>query len=114
LPAEIRLESVRQVVYRSNYWALDVTPIEGVSMSGVRRAAHGEGVAYTGTLVNRLDVALSDPAVVIFPLNPVGRPLAAAYGSSALEVPAGGSWDFETDVVSDIGTDQAAFPAHGP
>lgn len=113
LPADI-VGDVGRVVYRCNYWVLDVTEIEGISISETRSVARGAGTAYRGTLVDGFDVPLSDPAVAIFPLNRAGRPLGVARGSSSIEVAPGGRWEFETDTVSEPGVDQAAYPAHGP
>jgi hypothetical protein len=113
-PADIRIADVSRVVYRCNYWVLDVTAIDGISVSRVRHVPRGNAAAYTGTLVNGFDAPLNNPAVSIFPLSRAGRPLGIARGSSAMEVPPGGRWEFETDTVSEPGVDQAAYPAHGP
>jgi hypothetical protein len=69
------------------------------------------GTAYTGTLVNGLDVAVSNPSVTVFPVNRVGRPLGVAIGSGTVEVPPGGSWAFDTNTVSAFGIDTYAYPA---
>ena len=114
LPSELVLEDVSQVVYRCNYWALKVTPIAGISISDVKAVARDGGVTYTGTLVNELDVALNDPSVAIFPVNSVGRPLGVALSGATLQLPPGGSWQFETNSVGDPGVDQAVYPASGP
>jgi hypothetical protein len=114
LPSDLPIERVRRVVYHCNYWVLDVTAIGGISISDVRSVPRSGGVAYTGTLFNGFDVPLSAPAVSVFPLNRVGRPLGVARGNGGRELAPGGSWDFETDVVTEAGVDQAAYPAHGP
>ena len=113
LPSDLQLQDVSQVVYRCNYWALQVTPIAGISISGVKAVARDGGVAYAGALVNELDVALNNPSVAIFPVNRGGRPLGVALGGATLQLPPGSQWEFETDVVSDPGVDQAAYPASG-
>jgi len=108
------IEDVRSVVYASGYWMLDVVAIDGVSLSQVQAVNRNGGVAYTGALVNGLDVALSHPTVAIFPINAVGRPLEVAYGGAMLEVPPGGTWDFETNTVSEAGVGYDAYPMGGP
>jgi hypothetical protein len=115
LPSDIVVEDVAHVVYWCNYWAVDdAAALAGISITDVRAVTREEGVAYTGTLVNALEVALSGPSVAIFPLNRVGRPLGVALGVGVDEVLPGGSWQFETNTVHDAGVDRAAYPAHGP
>lgn len=115
LPSAMEIETVRHVVYWCNYWAVDdVTAVPGISITDVRALEREAGVAYTGALVNGLDVALRAPSVAIFPLNRVGRPLGVALGRGMDEVPPGGSWQFETSTVPDAGVARAAYPAAGP
>ncbi|KYF61819.1 hypothetical protein BE11_17065 [Sorangium cellulosum] len=111
LPSDLVIEDVGTVVYRCNYFALDVVPIDGLTISQVKAVPGGAGTAYTGTLFNGLDVAVSDPSVTVFSLNRAGRPLGVTIGSGAIQVPPGGSWDFETDTVDTPGPDHAAYPA---
>jgi hypothetical protein len=109
------LEAVVNVVYQSNYWGnLDLVAIDGVSLASVQAVSRSPGVAYTGTLVNGLDVELSSPTVAVFPLNAVGRPLGAAYGGSSVVLPACGTWDFETTPINEAGVSFAAYPMGGP
>jgi hypothetical protein len=114
LPAELAIEDVGHVVYWSNYWVLDVVPSAGITITDVRAVARGDGVGYTGTLVNGFDVPVASPSVAIFPVNRRGRPLGAALGRGTSAVPPGGSWNFETSSVSEAGVDHAAYPAGGP
>ena len=65
---------------------------------------------YTGKVTNGLDVAVSAPAVAIFPVNRVGRPLGQATSSAIVDIPPGGSWAFETSAVDDLGVDYLAYP----
>jgi len=51
---------------------------------------------------------VSAPAVSVFPLNAVGRPLGVATASATVGVPAGGTWTFETTAVADPGVATAA------
>ena len=110
----VALEDVTQVVYGSSYWTFDVVPITGMSLSDVQVIAQGNGVAYTGTLVNGLDTALGNPAVEVFPLNSVGRPLGLARAGNSVEVAPGGSWPFQTDTVNVTSSAYAAFPTGSP
>jgi len=100
LPSDLAVEDVRYIVYRCPYFALDVVGIDGLDISQVKRVTGGAGTAYTGILVNGLDVVVSNPSVTVFAVNRVGRPLGVATGSSTDEIPPGGSWAFETNTLS--------------
>jgi len=113
LPAELVVEDVNNVIYGCNFWMLEVEPIAGVTVGDVNVVEQGDGASYTGALVNGLDVALSNPSVAVFPLNRMGRPLGVALGTGTVDVPAGGTWQFETTTVNEAGVDSAAYPAHG-
>ena len=108
--ANIALEDVGTVVYRCPYFALDVEPIDGLTVSRVERVTRDTGTAYTGILVNGFDETVSDPSVVVFPVNAEGRPLGFATSDDARAIAAGESWHFETNAVNESGTDQRAFP----
>ena len=110
----VALEDVTQVVYGSSYWTLGVVPVSGMSLSDVQAVTQGDGVSYTGTLVNGLDTALGNPSVEVFPLNSVGRPLGLARAGNSVAVAPGGSWAFQTDTVNVTSTDFAAFPTGTP
>jgi hypothetical protein len=109
-PASIALASVAFAVYRTPYFELPVEPIVGLSVNELERVPLDAGTAYTGTFVNGFDIAVTNPTVTIFPVNGVGRPLGAAIGSDALEIPAGGSWTFITNAATDLGVSEVAFP----
>lgn len=111
LPGDIVIEDVGHVVYRCPYFALDVVPIDGLTISQVKSVTSAAGTAYTGMLVNGLEVAVSNPSVTVFPINRIGRPLGRATGTSTVEVPPGGSWAFETNSVSTRGVDYVAYAA---
>jgi hypothetical protein len=113
LPAELELEDVDEVVYGCNFWMLDVSPIDGISIGDVKVVTRGRSTAYAGALFNGLDVTLSSPSVAVFPVNSVGRPLGVAFSNGVVDVPPGGSWEFETNTVNEAGVDSAAYPAHG-
>lgn len=114
LPADLVLADVDHVVYSLNYWNLGLAPLGDLSVTEVRSMARDGGVAYAGALVNGLDLALTKPAVAIFPVNRGGRPLGVAYGRGSDRVLPGESWHFETNVINQDGTGQAAYPAAGP
>jgi hypothetical protein len=88
-----------------------ITAVEGLTVEGVKPAATLSGGTFTGNLVNGFDVSVSAPKVTIFPLNRAGRPLGVATSSGSDDVPAGGSWSFETSSVSLLGVDYAAYPS---
>jgi hypothetical protein len=111
LPSEIEVDDVAHVVYRCPYFALDVVPIDGLTIGEVTSAMRGSGTGYAGTLINELDVPVSNPSVTVFPVNRVGRPLGVAIGSGTVEIPPGGSWAFETSTVDAPGIDHVAYPA---
>ena len=73
-----------------------MTPIGGLTVTGVERSRSSAGTAYTGTVVNTLGSTLSDPSVAIFPVNRVGRPLGMATASVTMDLPPGSTWNFQT------------------
>jgi hypothetical protein len=111
LPSDLALDEVGYVVYRCPYFALDVVPIAGLIVGQVTSVARDDGTAYTGTLVNELDIAVTSPSVTVFPVNRAGRPLGAATGSGTEAVSPGNSWAFETNPVDAPAADYAAYPA---
>ena len=114
LPPEVAVDDVATIVYRCPYFALDVVPLEGLSIEHLWSVPRDAGTAYTGTLINGLDVVVARPSVTVFPTNRVGRPLAVAVASSDEELAPGGSWSFETgpvDVPAQDALEQLAFPA---
>jgi hypothetical protein len=111
LPSDIEIDDVGTIVYRCPYFALDVVPVDGLSLDKMKSVTRSAGSAYTGTLVNELDVSVSNASVTVFPVNRVGRPLGVATGSGSDEIPPGGSWDFETESVDAPAIDFAAYPA---
>lgn len=111
LPADL-LQRVSYGTYWLTYWALDVVPAEGISITDVRAVTRGAEVAYTGALVNGRDIPAS-ASVAVFPVNSVGRPLGVALDRDPIDVPPGGRWEFETSTVTDPGVDHAAYPAGG-
>jgi hypothetical protein len=111
LPSDIAIDDVGTVVYRCPYFALDVAPIDGLTLRQLKSTPHSAGTAYTGMLVNGLDIAVKNPSVTVFPVNRVGRPLGLATASDTEQVPPGGSWAFETEAVNELAFDYVAYPA---
>jgi hypothetical protein len=111
LPPELAIEDVRHVVYRCPYFALDVVPIDGLTVHALRSMTSNGRTSFAGTLVNGLDVTVRDPSVTVFPVNREGRPLGAVTETGTADIPPGGRWTFETDVVHEAGVDAFAYPA---
>jgi hypothetical protein len=111
LPSEVAIDEVGFIVYRCPYFALDVVPIDGLTIRDVRGVTSRTGTVYTGTLVNGFDRTIRNPAVSVFPVNRVSRPLGIATRDSPIEVPPGESWKFETNAVDVRGERWVAYPA---
>ncbi len=79
-------------------------------MRDVRTEAEDAGHVYTGTVGNRLDVAVTAPSVDVFPVNRVGRPLGLAADAGTADLAPGADWSFRTSPVSDLGSGYAAYP----
>jgi hypothetical protein len=104
------IENLGRLEHRFPAFAVDVVPVEGLGVTGITAVTNGGRTAYTGSLTNGLDAPVTNPKVSIFPLNGVGRPLGVATSTETTEVPAAGSWPFETSTVVDAGVDFAAYP----
>jgi len=111
LPADIALDDLGFAVYQSTYFALDVVPIDGLSIGPVKSVTSSAGTAFTGTLTNGLDVAVRNPSVTVFPVNEVGRPLGVTSASGTADISPGGTWAFETERVDTPGVDSMAYPS---
>ena len=109
LESSIVVDQIGTVQHLFPSFEVDVTPIGGLTVMGVETVASPAGTAYTGTVVNTLAVASSDPSVAIFPVNRVGRPLGMATASVTMDMPPGSSWTFQTSAVDDPGINDAAF-----
>ena len=111
LPAGIVIDDVGSIVYYTPYFALDVAPVDGrLSVSDLKAVPASDGTTYTGTVVNGLDFAVSNPAVTVFPVNRVGRPLGVATGSGTADLAPCGTWSFQTTSVDVSGVDAVAYP----
>jgi len=112
MASDIAVGDVGQVVYYYSYFALDAVLIDGLTVGEVDSVTTSAGTtAYSGTVINGLDMMVSDPSVTVFPLNRVGRPLGMVSAGDTSQVPAGGSWTFQTNTVDTPGVDYAAYPA---
>jgi hypothetical protein len=107
----IALSDVGSIVYYYSYFALDAVPLDGLTVGAVNTVTTTEGTSYTGTVINDLDMTVSDPSVAIFPINCVGRPLGIASASDTSEVAAGGNWTFQTNSVDTPGVNYTAYPS---
>ena len=110
LPDELVIEELGYLTHRFPAFAVDIVPLDAIAVSDVQTVGRAAGSAYTGTLENRLDVAVSDAKVTVFPVNRVGRPLDMATSSAAADIPPGGTWTFETTTVDDLGVDYVVVP----
>lgn len=110
---DVTVADVGSIVYYYVYFVLDgITLIDpGLSIGDVQAVAGPGGTTYTGTVTNGLAMPVSNPSVRIFPLNRAGRPLDVAGADESSQIPAGGTWTFQTDTVDDPGVEYAAFPA---
>ncbi len=107
---EVARDDVGFVEYSSTYFALDVTPIDGFTVTGLESVTLAGGTSFTGTFSNGFDMTVNTPSVVVFPVSRVGRPLAMATASDTASVPSGGSWSFQTNSVDVVGNDGVAYP----
>jgi hypothetical protein len=111
LPADLTIEDVRSIVYRTPYFALDVEPIAGLRVEQIEKSTRNNQIAFTGTLKNSFDVSVDKPSVTIFPLTEAGRPIAVIQSTSDIHIPPNGEWRFETSPVDPPAADELAFPA---
>ena len=111
LPPEIVIGELARMTHTfPTFGGFDgIVPLIGLTVGQVEIVAKAGGGAYKGTLTNGLDLTASAPTVAIFPLNRVGRPLGMATAGTTSVVPSGGTWSFETIIVSDPGVDEVAY-----
>jgi hypothetical protein len=105
---------VARIEFWCTFWSLAVDAVGELDVIDVEPVARDGGVAYTGSLVNGLDVPVSTPSVAVLPLSSGGRPIGVARASGTQQLLPGASWEFETGVVPDGGADSAAYPTRGP
>jgi hypothetical protein len=109
-PPDLTLAHLGSLKHNFPAFGVDVSRLDGVSVSKLDVMATMGGSVYGGTFTNGLQVVVSDPTVTVFPVNRVGRPLGVATSSAVMELAPGGTWTFETTSVSDPGAGYAAFP----
>jgi hypothetical protein len=109
LPDTIVIDALGSLQHQTPYFIIDgIVPLGRLVVSDVEVVTTASGSAFTGTVTNGLATAVSAPAVSVFSLNAVGRPLGVATASATVSVAAGGTWTFETTAVSDPGVATAA------
>jgi len=111
MATDITVADIGSIVYYYSYFALDAVLLDGLTVTQVTPVTTGAGTSYTGTVLNRLSTMVSQPSVAVFPVNSVGRPLGLAKAGDDSQVPAGGSWTFQTSAVDMPGVNYAAFPS---
>lgn len=111
LPESVVIAELGRLEYTFPAFGVDVGPVDGLTVSNVATVSRSPGSAYTGTLQNDFDAAVSAPSVAIYPVNRVGRPLGVAKGAATTDIAPAASWTFETSTVTDPGVAQVAFPA---
>jgi hypothetical protein len=110
LPEGLLLDDLKTLGHRFPAFQIDdavLLPV--VTMSDVEVFDRAPGAAFRGTLTNVADTPITDPVVSVFPVNDAGRPLGVATSGATVEIPAGGTWSFETSVVLQRGVDHLAF-----
>ncbi len=111
MATDITVADVGSIVYYYSYFALDSVLLAGLTVSQVTPVTTSAGTSYTGTVINQMSTTVSQPSVAVFPVNSVGRPLGIAKAGDDSQVPAGGSWTFQTTTVDMAGVNYAAFPS---
>lgn len=96
LSPDIDLDNLGFAVYRNPYFGIEVDQIGAFTVSDVAAVTGDAGTSYTGKLSNDIDITVENPAVMIFPLNTVGRPLGMATGTGTVELEPGASFSFTT------------------
>jgi hypothetical protein len=107
---DVTRDEVGFVEYSSTYFALDVTPIDGFTVTELQSVEVAAGTSFTGTFENGFAMTVNTPSVVVFPVNRVGRPLATASALGSEPVPPGGTWSFQTNAVDTPGSARVAYP----
>jgi len=109
LPENITIDQLGSLVHLFPAFTVDVAPVVGITLHDVRTVERSAKIAYTGTLTNGLDHAVSAAKVTVFPVSRVGRPLGVATSGADHDLAAGATWSFETGSVDDPGVGYAAF-----
>jgi hypothetical protein len=109
LPDTIVIDQLGSLVHLFPSFNVAVVPAGALTVAGLQAVGGATGTSYSGTVGNAIGAAASSPGVAVFPVNRVGRPLGLAAASATTELPAGGTWAFQTGAVSDPGVGQVAY-----
>ncbi len=109
LPDTIVLDQLGSLVHLFPSFNVGVVPAGALTVTGVAPTTGTAGTTYSGTVDNAIGSTLSNPSVSVFSVNRVGRPLGMATASTTADLPAGGSWVFQTGALDDAGVGQAAY-----
>ena len=85
------------------------TPLTEFTVQDVMRVESAAGSGFSGTLHNGLDASVDEPAVTVFALDAVGRPLATTDVTRAEPLLSGEDWEFLTPPVIDAGQNEVAY-----
>jgi len=110
----IDLDDVAHVIYRFTYFSTEFfsggfTPLTEFTVQDVMRVESAAGSGFSGTLHNGLDASVDEPAVTVFALDAVGRPLATTDVTRAEPLLSGEDWEFLTPPVIDAGQNEVAY-----
>lgn len=112
LPRGLLLADLGSMGHRFPAFVIDgATPLAGVTVNEVEAVETAAGVTFRGVVTNDADSPVRDPEVSVFPITEAGRPLGNGKSAASLEMPPGGTWAFETDVVAQAGARHIAFAA---
>lgn len=110
LPMGLLLDDLKFLGHRFPAFQIeDAVLVPGVTVTDVQAFEAADGAVFRGTVTNASDIPITNPAVSVFPVNDVGRPLGVAVSTATLEIPPGGTWSFETSVVAERGVSHLAF-----
>jgi hypothetical protein len=75
----------------------NATKVSNVVIQNLQFArASATSVRATGVVVNNGTTPVADPEVDIYAVDPAGRPYGVMSDIELIDIPAGGSWNFET------------------
>ena len=110
LPEGIVIEELGSMEYTfPAFTVTDIVAVEGLDVSEVQTVMTASGYAFTGTVSNDFTETLSSAKLTLFTLNRVGRPLGVATKSAPADLAPGESWSFQTNSLTRVGVDYAAF-----
>jgi hypothetical protein len=111
LPEGIVIGQLAVLEYSLPAFGLDgVVENDDVSVSPLQLVQVGAETAFSGVIYNNLSETIANPSLAVFTLNEKGRPVGMATASETTEIPAGETWQFDTNPVRDTGSEAVAFP----